>query len=733
MFLSKKRQMLSDQALFFLFVEKKMDGTPPRAQPRPDQSDRLFLRRRPPTEGHNMADDPMLCTGTHTQAATSGEAPMLIDLPWEIITSVASYLNPNDLCRLDACCCHLSVLRDDTRLWRRAVAPLFSQALLDRLDECTAQGQRVDWRRQYFMRRDVAQATGNTKGDRVMGQKVTFAADGAVCIQRGLFVRKGDHADIITCDLSAHPADEIIYRALVSPLLADLPSLSTNNKHGTPTADDATGGQKEKESSDRCQGALVDYARPPTQVPASDASPSVDDEKDTRTSPPVHLHRYANGDVHAYINDDDEGHPCTLWFQVSPQCTNKATAGRVVCRAGWEDIILDGTDGRRLHVFHPLDSAGLPPERALFDWYVRSGRIAWDAETRAACPLIAYPSMSMGPQDWGWSVPHRYATVDDQRPWLARAEPYVYKQTCLPRHWAETPCAITGTTHRARGMHMILSNGTVVDTSRMAEFGRALSKYQLPALDPTTGQQVYAVGFVPPWWMDALDPRWATAAVAAAYRRLWTLVADGADLLACHPDSVVASLVSIAALDAHTRHAPGFRDDDSAWADHSARFMDRLRDGTMRSPAHELYAGVATSFMLARLVDVDIPAPPANSRGALPHDWQTIAASPSRALDFAESELAFVRARLERVTFVDRVLCAATFAGATLVGCRFTRCVFAGPIFVDAILHDCSFVDCIFVVACLQRRVVALRVEGPVSCLLARLGCHRTTGVTGHA
>ncbi|AVK74581.1 Pentapeptide 4 domain containing protein [Pandoravirus quercus] len=683
-------------------------------------------------QGHNMADDPMLCTDTHTWATTNREAPMLIDLPWEIIASVASYLDPNDLCRLGACCRHLSVLRDDTRLWRHIVAPLFSQALLDRLDECATRGQRIDWRRQYFMRRDMAQATGNTKGDRVMGQKVTFAADGAVCIQRGLFARKGDHADIITCDLSAHPADEIIYRALVSPLLADLPSLSTSNKHGTPTADDATGGQKEKELSDRCQGTLVDYAGPSTQVPAPDGSLSVDDEKDTRTSPPpVHLHRYANGDVHAYINDD-RGQPRTLWFQVSPQSTNKAVAGRVVCRAGWEDVILMGADGQRLHVFHPLDSAGLPSECVLFEWYVRSGRIGWDAETRAACPLTGCRDMYM-PHDWCWRAPRRYIAADDRRPWLARAEPYIYKQTCLPRHWAETPCAITGTTHWARGMHMILSNGTVVDTSRMAEFGRALSKYRLPALDPTTDQQVYAVGFVPPWWMDALDPRWATAAVVAAYRRLWTLVADGADLLACHPDSVVASLVSIAALDAHTGHAPRFRDDDPAWADHIARFMDRLCDGTMGSPAHELYAGVATSFMLAHLVDVDIPPPPANSRDALSHDWPTIVASLSRALDFAESEWTFVRAHLERVTFIDRVLCAATFAGATLIGCRFTRCVFAGPVFVDAILRDCSFVDCIFAVACLQRRVVALRVEGPISCLLARLGCHRTTGVTGHA
>lgn len=655
---------------------------------------------------------------------------MLIDLPWEIIASVASYLDPNDLCRLGACCRHLSVLRDDARLWRRAVTPLFSQALLDHLGECAARGQRIDWRRQYFMRRDVAQATGNAKGDRVMGQKVTFAADGAVCIQRGLFVRKSDHADVITFDPSAHPTDVIDCRALVSPLLVDLPSLPTNNKQGAPAVDNVVGGPKEKELFDRCQGTLVDYAGPSTQALALDGFPSVENEKDTRTSPPVHLHRYANGDIHAYINDD-KGRPCTLWFRVSPQCTNKAAAGRVVCRAGWEDVTLVGADGRRLHVFHPSDAASLPSEHALFDWYVHSGRIGWDAETRAAYPSTGHPSK--WPQEAGWTLPHTYITVDDRRPWLARAGPYIYKQTCLPRHWAITVCAITGATYWRRGMNLILSNGTVVNTSRMAEFGRTLSKYRLPALDPTTGQQVYAVGFAPPWWMDALDPRWATAAVAAAYRRLWTLVADGADLLACHPESAVASLVSIAALDAHVRHAPGFRDNDPAWIDHSARFMDRLYDGTMRSPAHELYAGVATSFMLAHLVDVDIPAPPANSRGALPHDWQTIAASPSRALDFADSEWAFVRARLERVTFVDRVLCAATFAGATLIGCRFIRCVFAGPVFVDAILRDCSFVGCIFVVACLQGRAVALRVEGPVSRLLARLGCHRATDVTGHA
>ncbi|AJF98404.1 hypothetical protein TW95_gp1670 [Pandoravirus inopinatum] len=80
-----------------------------------------------------MADDPMLCTDTHTQVTTNREASMLIDLPWEIIASVASYLDPNDLCRLGACCRHLSVLRDDARLWRRAVTPLFSQALLDHL------------------------------------------------------------------------------------------------------------------------------------------------------------------------------------------------------------------------------------------------------------------------------------------------------------------------------------------------------------------------------------------------------------------------------------------------------------------------------------------------------------------------------------------------------------------------------------------------------------------------
>ncbi|AGO82153.1 Pentapeptide 4 domain containing protein [Pandoravirus dulcis] len=659
--------------------------------------------------------------------------PILTDLPWEIVVSVASHMHPDDLCRLGSCCRMLSAVRNDSHVWRRIAQPSFSQALLDHLGDRAARGHGVDWRRHYYTRRDMPHTVSEGRDGRVMGQRVAFMADGAVCVQRGVFARASDRTDAVAFGPPTCARDTIDRQALV--LLSPAPPEAEN---GTAPRDEGLIDEENKTPDNR-HYIFVDYASRPA-LPG-DGSLLVDGRSgDSTEPPPVRLRRYANGDVHAYIitgNDDgDGGRPHTLWFRISPQNKNRAAAGRVVCRAGWKDIVLTvGAEGRRLHVFYPLGGVKAPSERVLFDWYVLYGGIGWDAETRVFYPSVIHPSK--WPQEVGWTAPPEHApTADDRRPWLARAraEPYVYDPMRLPSPWADVPCAITGTTEHSRGMHAILSDGTVVAPRHMVEFSRALWRHRLPPFNPITDQLVYsAAGFSLPWHMDSLDPRWATAAVAAAYRRLWTLIADGADLLACCPELAVSSLVTIAALDAHVCDAPRFRDDDPAWTAHSAHFAAQLRNGIVEPVARDLYAGVATSYALARLADVDVPAPAGGSGDAVPGDWHVIAASPTCPLKFVEGGSGFHRARLERLTFVDRTFRATTFAGATLDGCRFTRCIFTHAVFVDAIVRDCSFVDCAFMVACQQRKAIILRVDGSVSRLLTRLGCHRVVDVAGHA
>jgi uncharacterized protein YjbI with pentapeptide repeats len=441
---------------------------------------------------------------------------------------------------------------------------------------------------------------------------------------------------------------------------------------------------------------------------------------------PARIHKYANGDEVAFYVCPDNG-PDVGWFRCSPHCPDAKFAGRVFT-GPWDACLHEQHVPPRGYCPYGNDS-----EAAVFHAYVAAGLIGWDDAARSSYERLVAKRVNTKQSDLSalgsaLAAPGNRAQDDD------RSQPPpdstdVAESPAVPR------CPLSREPLCDTDDWGILSNGLLANQMKLAKWLDVNRNFGFSPIDPTTGEPVMPMIVPGAWRMQGLSSQWVRHAVARACHQMAVLIADGADLLTTQQEAAVLSLVAIDLLDAYTS-AEGYegKGADSSDSNHSgcrdnlgSDPNDNKDNRRIRLQRGDLYGVEASakpnprsSFQLAHIRDVVVP--PESACAPRPEYVR----------------MSMIRARLERVTWSDRVFAKDFFAGALLVACRFTRCRFSECIFVGATFRDCVFEECTFDRGFRQkggrggplvRDVIDDDDDPSASRILTRLGCFRVNGV----
>lgn len=618
-----------------------------------------------------------------------GARACLADMPWEVTVAIAGWTDGDTVCALARCCRALEPLARDSGLWRSLCLRAFPQVLIDRLCADAGCDSGTRWRWEYAIRAFPARTSRACVDGHVVdvevGQRIEYLTERRVCVRRGRFLSRSPH------------------RALTAGGIRVV-----------------IGTERSASSDTRCH-----VTRTSEYVYSLSLSVRIADR--------INKAVYANGNVWAYRQTtrrvgDGESAPKgqkTVWFRFSQDCPDRRFAGMLLFRCKWTDlsIVVQNGDGflGRENIFRPY--AGTR-EAAAFDMAVLADIVGWDDVRRRAyirefgvgiCahpPLISSFFLSTPPCiDDALMVTSESTPLDAESPWRVATHPDDVDAPfdVQPASWRRIVCPLTGELCAAGRDRCVLSSGRVYDAAAASAWFDLLENNDAALCDPVTEEPVAPDIFHARWWMQGLDKERVAASVWRAYRRLWTLIADGADLLATPYFS--RTVACLAALDAfanrsHVALRPHVSND--MWLARNADCVQRMRKGNLSETDDEWRrTAVVWNFQLVTAVDVHVPPHPSNEKGA-------------------REAVSFLGARLVRVTFRDREFIRGAFGGAVFVGCRFVRCRFIDCSFVDACFDGCRFEDCAFMALSRNESAPAVPIASSgVHDVLARLGCHR--------
>lgn len=629
-----------------------------------------------------MFHDEPVCDSVHM--GETDVAPTIVGLPWELMCAIAADAGPDAILAMACCCRHMAPLGRDRVLWRlMCVQCAFPQVLVDRLDARQASGNRVDWRHQWMARRDPAQKV----------QPWTGALPRYRLGENPLVVTVGQHFEYksVAC-VDVHRGARML-----------------------------SGATSSSSSSQPMGGIAIHIDLDPCRV------------QNARRPESVVTHTYANGDVRCFVqSQSSDGVPRqrTLWFRCSPLCGDPRFAGKVLYRQGWTDARVSAQHGAKhadadfVHCFFPKEDR----ERSFFHAYVTLGLVGWgDTMTGAYTNATGkYSLPTIGDRDallcarpfdrnTDWAL-------DRQRPWYAPATPKenAVNRWFQPASWARLVCPLSGEVSNDGdgSTWAILSNGSIYDSYAIAVWFDMIEAQGLVVFDPLTGEPVAPIIYIVRWWMNGINPAWVARRVVYAYRRLWTLIADGADLLTEHDRAkyAISYFVFADLIDAYCAAGIlGSTSRDPDWRSHHDRCLERLAQGQFNlalPPTRSLFGDLDLECVDARDIAVPYPTP---------------SVPPNKADDIRHMTL--TRARLERVTWTDRRFDHCWFSGATFIECAFVRCRFTDCLFIEAVFDRCVFSECDFFVS--RPRAFDVPVTGPTHSVLARFGCRRVI-LAGH-
>jgi len=571
----------------------------------------------------DLVDPPMDCS-----LADEHKKDVTLDgLPWELITVVATYVGRDGSRALAQCCRGLAPVGRDPFLWRALCEPLFSQALLDRINGQEAGGSYVDWRH-YSMARQ--------------------------CPPRIVPMKMG------LCDGQASVPTEIRIGQWIDPA----PGRAFAIWRGAAATDGV---------SNLAPGPV----RVQVDIGVYDHAYDRETLKACGGHNRVTIHDYPNGDQWAYCDDgplaaDGETRARrTIWFRCSPRCADRRFAGKLIWQCTWVDRCVDG-----VNVYRPCQGR-------FFHAYVVSGQIGWDAATCAAYHDLLAPSddtnATIGsaiddlklervrPLDPLPDVP----SDDPARPWDARgctATSFGSSWTCLMPHCLVTGAAVFRDTEWA-----FLSNGSAGSRCALREWFRLLGSVGSCTLDPLSMESVVPYVYAVPWRLEGTNPRWMSDAIVRANRHLCTLVADGADMLITSGiDLLVWTLVETDMVDSHIR---GTANDEHARAHKKTRddaLAARLAQGDMCSTIDSVPFDPHASLRAAHLCNIDVPAT----------TWRCASISAIRAC--------FGNVAWSDRLFSKCVFAGASFVGCRFTCCHFMGCVLVDASFVDCVFDRCT-------------------------------------------
>lgn len=613
----------------------------------------------------------------------------LADMPWEVVVAIAFWMDGDAVYALARCSRALEPLARDSALWRLLCKRAFPQVLVDRLLANVGCDSGTRWRWEYAIRafpprKSRVHARGRMV-DVEVGQRIEYLTGRRVCVRRGRFL--------------SHPPHTALAAGGTMALIDTDPKVADGRCHVAYTFEPV--------------GSLSSLAHNYGRI--------------TRKT-------YSDGNVWAYRQKSSAGdwrgakRRKTMWFRFADDCADRRFAGMLLFRCGWVDVTVvidDGDDEPfpRKNIFRPRAET---PEAVAFDEAVLMGLVGWsDAQRRAYVRAfgVAACASASGQQCLFLAPPSADSAVMEEAteeissrstgPWRATIRPDDDGAPfdVQPASWRHIVCPLTRTPCGKGRDRCILSSGRIYDATAAAAWFDLLENNDMALCDPVTEEPVAPDVLLARWWMHTPDERWTGLSVRRAYHRLWTLVADGADLIATHRLSMtVGCLVMLDAFETRAHLALHPYASDDAWLARNADCIKRMRTGNLRETHDEWRRTITVwNFELVTAVDVDVPPHPPDEKGA-------------------HKSVAFTGATLVRVRFRDREFRRSVFAGAALVGCRFVRCRFLGCCFVEARFDGCRFDDCVFMTLPPDGKASPVPiVSHSVHHVLARLGCHRVS------